>query len=238
MHRLFPLLIAVSALVGGTPPRAAADVSDWVASHRADHGLRGLGPDTVLSETAAAYAQEMAAAGRISHRGTDGSDALTRYLRRGGTCARVGEIIGAGPSLAAVERSWLASRAHREVILAPQWTHIGWGEARAGPSRVWVVLFLQRRVAGLTVKTHAGGVRLQGTLIPADVREPLLLAGVERVAPALWEPKRKRFAFVLTQEQASGYVRLGYVSRAGALVITDVITSPRGRGSPAAPGRS
>jgi hypothetical protein len=238
MNRLLPLSITLCALLVGVPRPAGSDVLSWVASRRAAHGLAALRHDRLLSETAAAYAKELAAAGRISHRGADGSDALTRYLRRGGTSARVGEIIGAGGRLAEVERAWLASPTHRDIILARQWTHVGWGEARAGRSHVWVVLFLQRRVAGLTVETDGAGVRVQGRFLPPEAVTPVLLAGLERVAPELWDPAGRRFSFFLEAGQASGYVRLGYISRAGALVITDVITSPRGRESPAAPGRS
>jgi hypothetical protein len=235
MNRLRPafcawLLMCAAFVPGGLGAAAAAvDPVQWAGAVRRSQGLGGVPGDTLLSRAAELHAQELAAAGRISHRGADGSDALTRYLRAGGTDARVGEIIGAGARLEDVEAAWLSSPSHRGVILGPHWTHAGWGAARAGASMVWVVLFCQRRVTGLAVVREDGRVRVSGVLTVGDAAAPVLLAGATRVAPELWSPAEGRFSFVAGAEEASGYLRLGYRSAAGALVITNVLTSPRGR---------
>ncbi len=214
----------------------AADPFSWSNSLRAASGLCFLHGDDKLMRTARLYAAELAALGRISHRGEDGSDALTRYLRNGGTSARVGEIIGAGESLSDVEKAWRASPAHRSVLLRPYWTHSGWGCAAAGNKTVWVALFVQKRVEGLKIRL-AEGFRIQGRLLPADVERPVLLSGIERSYPDSWNPISGSFVFTLPRSLWSGYVRLGYIPRSGGLVITDVITSPRGTGCPTAENR-
>ncbi len=216
----------------------AADPFSWSNSLRAALGLRFLQKDDALMRTARSYAAELAALGRISHWGEDGSDALTRYLRNGGTSARVGEIIGAGESLSDVEKAWRASPAHSSVLLRPYWTHSGWGCAAAGGKTVWVALFVQKRVEGLKIQSGlAEGFRIQGRLLPTDAEKPVLLSGIERAYPDYWNPASGSFVFTLPRSLWSGYVRLGYIPRSGGLLITDVITSPRGTGCPTAENR-
>jgi hypothetical protein len=228
------LLLYLLAAAGPLPgaPAPGTDPGEWLASLRARAGLPGLAAEPLLFATARDYAEELARRGAISHRGADGSDALARYFRHGGTCARVGEILGAGPGLREIEGAWLQSPPHREAIMSGYWTGVGWGEAVSGGSAVWVVLFLQRRVEGLAVRALAEGTRVEGRFLPEEAAEPVLLSGTARVKPEAWEPGSRRFSFLLDPGLASGYVRLGYVTAGGTLVVTDVLTSPRGRESP------
>jgi hypothetical protein len=216
---------------------ASLDFTDplaWASSVRGASGLAILRTDDALSRTAGSYARELAARGLISHLGRDGSDALTRYLRNGGTAARVGEILGAGRSLPEVEEAWLKSAAHRSLLLRPYWTHSGWGCATSrGGGKVWVVLFVQKRVEGLEVgPALPDGIRIEGRLLASDVERPVLLSGTRRLEPDYWNAGNGRFVFSVPGSRNSGYVRLGYLSSSGGLVITDVITSPRGTASP------
>ncbi len=184
-------------------------------------------------QAAQAYAGLLAGLGRISHTGPDGSDALTRYLRAGGTSARVGEIIGAGPDLEAVQKAWMSSPDHRASILKGLWTHAGWGSARSGSAVVWVVLFVQARTAGLGVREGAGGERvISGRFLPGDAAGALLLCGAARLQPLRWDPADRSFTFRVAPETDFRYARLCYLTAEGALVVTDVLTSPRGRVSP------
>ncbi len=205
----------------------------WANSARAAAGLRALVPDEAAMRTAAAYAAVLAGLGRISHTGPDGSDALTRYLRAGGTSARVGEIIGAGPDLPDVQSAWLSSADHRATLLRTYWTHAGWGAARSGKAVVWVMLFVQVRVAGLTVGEDAGGsLTVSGRFVPEDAEAAALLCGTSRVDPESWDPLERRFFFRVKKGADPGYIRLGYLNAGGLMVVTDVLTSPRGRVSP------
>jgi hypothetical protein len=206
----------------------------WLNSLRSASGAGALGVDPLLMKTAENYARALAGLGRISHTGPDGSDALTRYLRNGGTSAKVGEIIGVGEGLSRIEAAWLSSPDHRSAILKPFWTYSGWGMAPVGEQQVWVILFTWTRTAGLEVREDGrGGLWIGGEFLPSDVRTPLLISGIEEFEAASWEPVPRRFAFFLPSALRTGYIRLGYISIDGGLVITDVITSSRGTGSQA-----
>jgi hypothetical protein len=210
----------------------------WLNSARNAEGVVALGVDPLLMKTAEDFARTLAGLGRISHTGPDGSDALTRYLRNGGTSAKVGEIIGAGEGLLRIEAAWLSSPDHRSALLKAFWTHAGWGMALAGTQQVWVILFVQKRTAGLEVKEDGqGGLWIGGAFLPLDVGTPLLISGIDELPAAFWDPALKRFTFLLPASLRTGYIRLGYISMNGGLVVTDVITSPRETESPAGGSR-
>lgn len=215
-------LLCVSSAAEDTPLA-------WANALRSRAGSPSVEADSLLSKTAAAWAGALAAAGVLSHRGADGSSALDRYQRVGGTEVRVGEILGAGPDLAAVEAAWKKSPNHLPLVLKPYWTHMGWGSASrgepAGDAIVFVVLFCQKLVDGLLIEEREGAVELRGSFVPSDARLPVLLAGIRDVAPAVWDAAARRFLFRVSRAEA-GYLRLGYVGGAGDLVVTNAIRSP------------
>lgn len=202
----------------------------WLSAVRG--GRAPLAADAALMEAAASYARTLAELGRLSHTGPDGSDALTRSLRAGGTCAHVAEIIGAGPGLADIEKAWMESTSHREAILKDTWTDAGWGSAKTASGEIWVVMFARRLVTGLSVEWGAAGSwTVRGVLHAPEAAQPVILSGLARLSAAEWDEGTGRFLFRGQESEWSGYVRLGYVSGNGGLVITDVLTSPRGTGS-------
>jgi hypothetical protein len=241
-------LLCFAAVAADTP-------FGWANALRGRAGSPSVEADSLLSKTAAAWAGALAAAGALSHRGSDGSSALDRYQRLGGTEVRVGEILGAGPDLAAVEAAWEKSPNHLPLVLKPYWTHMGWGSASggraAGDAIVFVVLFCQKLVDGLLIEERDGAVELRGSFVPPDARLPVLLAGIREVAPASWDASARRFLFRVSRAEA-GYLRLGYAGGEGDLEVTNAIrppaiaspaaappdlTSPPGTVSPEAPGR-
>jgi hypothetical protein len=230
MKRAFPAAVCFLLLpICGSWAQMGPGPLEWLNLTRSQSGLVALATDAVLMDTAQAYAELLASLGLISHTGPDGSDPLTRYLRMGGTSARVGEILGAADGLAEVEKAWYASSDHRLLALKPYWTHVGWGRALAGSKEIWVVLFLQKRVEGLNIGgDRDGGMRVAGRLLPHDAAAPVLLSGITRFPPVFWDSTDGAFLFILPPEAVTGYIRLGYISRGGELEITDVITSPRG----------
>lgn len=227
------LLVLLAVRAQGDPAPAP-----WLAALRAASGLAALEEDELLCRTAALWARALAVAGRLAHRGADGSTALDRYRGQGGTEARVGEILGAGPSLPEVERAWERSASHRDAVLKPYWTHAGWGSAPAGDSRVWVVLFTQKVVRNLRVTEAPRGAEVRGILPPATGGKPVLFAGLEPVALASWDGDSGEFLFLLGPGEARSYLRLGWLDGTGSLVVTNVLTLPRETGSPAGQGRS
>ena len=169
----------------------------------------------------------LAASGRLAHRDAEGRGVLARYRAAGGSAARVGEILGAGPDLAAVTAAWEASPAHAAAALDPRWTRAGAGSAPQGaaptaPGRgqVWVVLFAEQRVEGFGVVLQPGGGYLvTGAFRDPEAAEAVLLSGLAAVQPAAWDAARRGFRFFLPDAAGRRYHRLGYRNPFGQFIL-------------------
>jgi hypothetical protein len=238
---IFAALLLPAAAVASPAPAATESPLGWLNSSREAAGRSDLAVDSLLSAAAQSWADVLAASGVLDHRGADGSSALDRYRAVGGTEARVGEIIGAGPGLPAVESGWAGSAEHRDLVRDPAWTHAGWGvtEYRRGSSstQVWVVVFCQKLVDGLKLDGTGGGLEVRGAFRPPGAVRAALYAGIELLPPAEWDPSTRRFAFAVPPPALPGYFRLGYVSADGVFWITNAFTWPPGTGSPAGQAR-
>lgn len=85
---------------------------------RAEAKLPPLALHPKLTAAAAVHARDMAAHGKMSHEGSDGSKAADRIKRQGYHYRRVGENVAYGqPSAEAVMRGWMNSPHHKENIL-------------------------------------------------------------------------------------------------------------------------
>lgn len=234
---VLPMVCAL-LLAAAFPGRSDAQESPlgWINSLRGSAGAPVVEQDEVLSRAARAWAKALASSGVLSHRGVDGSTALDRYRAQGGTEVRVGEIIGAGSGLPAVERGWAASPDHRQLTEDPAWTDAGWGVATTGSTEVWVVVFCQKLVDDLKLDLTGGGLVVSGAFVPGAAVQAFLYDGLSPVAPDSWDPSTRSFSFRVTD--ATGYFRLGYVSAGGSFKLTNAFTLPPGRGSPGGPGHS
>jgi hypothetical protein len=198
-----------------------------------------LQPDALLAEIARAYAAELAAAGLLSHSGpADGSRALDRCFRAGGTAFEVGEILGAGPDLEAVERAWEGSSRHRRVVLGRRYTSIGWGSASREGQQVWVVMFARSAVADLSFGEGDRMLLVSGRLGPSWAVEPWLDDGSGEVAPAAWDPATRLFAYRVPLVDGRARFLLGCRDAYGDRQATDSVTWPRGTASPGGAARS
>ena len=233
-------LLFLTLLIGICAARAPALESPlpWINAIREEAGVRHVEPDPVLALAAALWASVLADAGTLSHRGADGSAALDRCRAAGGTEAHVGEILGAGPTLAAIEKGWLQSGEHRALALGPSWTHVGWGMCRRGGSEVWVVVFCERLVAGLTLERGPGGLLIGGRLLITGPGAPLLYSGLNPVQPQSWDPLNRVFVFLVSDEILAGYLRLGFLSPGGGFRLTNAFTLPPGMERPEGSSRS
>jgi Cysteine-rich secretory protein family len=209
----------------------------WVNGVRRVARVQLVREDPLLSRTAALWAARCAEAGLISHRGDDGSTALDRYRSLGGTEVSIGEILGAGPDVARVEKGWMASDEHRRLALAPGWTHAGWGSAQSGTSQVTVMLFTRKLVERLVITGGPGGLVVTGAYLPRDAARGALYDGLDEVAPSTWEPDGRAFRFDLPAVLIARYIRLGYVTPDGRFTLTNAFTWPPGTESPGGPGR-
>ncbi len=215
------------AAASAGPPAASAAAAaalaglEWLGRYRSAHGLAPLDPEPALESAARAYAAALAASGRLAHRDPAGRRALARYRAAGGSAARVGEILGAGPDLAQVAAAWEASPAHAAAALDPRWTRAGAGRARAGAVELWVVMFAEQRMEGFAVTPRpGGGYCLSGAFRESEAAEAVLLSGLALVPPDAWDPARREFRFLLPSGAGRRYHRLGYRTATGRFVLT------------------
>ncbi|MCX7032029.1 MAG: CAP domain-containing protein [Spirochaetes bacterium] len=219
-------------------------LSAWDSPLAWANALRGttapaLRPDPLLSQAAGAYAAELAATGVLSHTGpADGSRLLDRFFREGGTAFEVGEILGAGPDLAAVELAWEASPGHRRVVLGERYTIMGWGSASRGTQQVWVVMMARTVVEGLSLEEAAGVLVVAGKLGPSWAIEPWLDAGSGESSPSAWDSVTRRFEYRVPLVDSRVRILIGCRDAYGDRQATDSVTWPRGTESPAGAGRS
>jgi uncharacterized protein YkwD len=96
----------------------------------------------MLAAAAAEQARHMASAGRISHRGTGGSDVLERAQSHGYKVRAVGENVASGqgtPEVVLVD--WLSSPGHRRNILG-DFDDLGLAQAKDESGRIyWCAVF-------------------------------------------------------------------------------------------------
>ncbi|HVP19224.1 MAG TPA: CAP domain-containing protein [Spirochaetia bacterium] len=237
MKRPLPAVAPFACLLAMVvvPPVVAGGESalDWANRLRAAGGAPRVQGDELLSSTARDWARTLAAAGAISHRGADGEDALDRYRAHGGTEVRIGEIIGAGPGLAAIEKAWEASPSHRELALRKYWTHAGMGESqddRGGD--VCVMLFCVVLVEGLEISIEKTELVVKGRFDVQEASDALLMAGIEAHRPEAWDRVSRSFAFRLAAAGLPSYVRLGFATAKGAFTLTNALTLPTEREFP------
>jgi hypothetical protein len=194
---------------------------------RAAAGLPPLEPDFLLSETAREHAADLASRGAISHTGRGGSTILDRWRAAGGTSLRVGEIVGAGESVREVEAAWEDSPSHRSVVLDPLWTHLGWGSASRGSTVVYVVVFSRIRTRNLAFGWEGGQFLVRGSFLPLEAGWAVLFCGMLPLEPVSWDPTTRDFKFHIAAADFVPYLRLGYRTDSGALILTDTITPGR-----------
>lgn len=140
---------ASSAVTVGatTPPPSehaslAAEVVQLANLQRIAAGIPPLVVHPAVGSAAMAHSEDMAATGRMSHTGSDGSDAGIRLARAGFTWRTWGENVAAGQRTAQdVLTAWMNSPGHRANILGTTFTTIGVGVATATDgTRYWTMV--------------------------------------------------------------------------------------------------
>jgi uncharacterized protein YkwD len=99
---------------------------------RTAHGLHPLRGDTRLADAATSHSVDMLRRGYFAHDGPQGtfSVRIRRYVRSGSEAA---EILSFGGGVyatpAGMVKAWMASPAHRRIILLPELRSVGFGVA-------------------------------------------------------------------------------------------------------------
>lgn len=122
---------AVRAQAAAFQPRPSATVTrivQMVNAKRAAAGLKPLTVNATLMAEAQRFSGVQADIGKVTHRGTDGSNAGQRLTRAGYRWAFYGENLAAGQETAEeVVAAWMASPTHRANLLTPKAREIGIG---------------------------------------------------------------------------------------------------------------
>jgi hypothetical protein len=104
---------------------------DLVNANRTEAGVVTLLPRSDAIAKAQAWAEHMAAQGAISHSSV--ADGMIDDWKM------LGENVGVGPSMDAVEAAFMASPVHRSNILDPRFNSLGTGVAVGADGRTYVV---------------------------------------------------------------------------------------------------
>ncbi len=85
-----------------------------------------LNASAVLERAASAHARDLAAIGRLEHKGSDGSRASDRIRRQGYSAIGVAENLAAGPTTAQqLVDGWVRSPSHCANLMNPRFTEMG-----------------------------------------------------------------------------------------------------------------
>lgn len=116
-------------------PAAPQDVLNALNADRRANSLRALPDHSALDDKAQAWAEKLARDGRLSHSNlSHGAPSCWRSL---------GENVGYGSSIEAVERAYMSSSPHRANILASKWDYVGVSAAQSGGRWYTVQVFMQ-----------------------------------------------------------------------------------------------
>jgi thermitase len=130
-------------------------LEDLINQRRVGSGLPALGSDARLREAAQLHSEDMRTNGFCGHFGSDGSSPSTR-MRDSGYTRPYGETVACGhPNPAAVVDAWMASDAHRDIIMCASCTQMGSGYASGGFYRHYWVLNLGREASAASTPTTA-----------------------------------------------------------------------------------
>lgn len=207
-----------------------SSILKWINSERLNYKLPELSVDEKLKITAMLYSKELANREELSHKDSNGGNGLTRYMDNGGTSLRVGEIIGAGGSITKIEKAWLKSNTHRDVILDPNWTHCGFGITRKGKVFVVVVMFTTIYTKSLLICISGDEnnriIKVSGFFFPKyrrKIKKPLLISGVKKINAVSWDPLSCKFLFFLREKYKIPFLRLAYISLENNVVFSAIL---------------
>src|SRR5438309_2501686 len=144
----------VSTLVLILPLVAAADggtEGQFISATNAARASQGLPHYAVagdLTSVARRWAAHMAAHHQLAHNPSFTSEVCC--------WSHIGENVGVGPSVSAIQRAFMASSPHRANILNSSYTQVGIGTARGSDGRLYVdELFRRPTHASTPAAPHA-----------------------------------------------------------------------------------
>lgn len=109
---------------------------------RADNGSAPLSYDARLGRAAQVHADDMLSMGRMTHTGSDGSNAGQRISREGYNWRTWGENVARGyQTEEAVLEGWVNSPGHQANNINPAFEDFGLAKAGSGSQLYWALVF-------------------------------------------------------------------------------------------------
>lgn len=113
---------------------------------RADNGSAALTYDARLGRAAQAHANDMLAMQRMTHTGSDGSNAGQRITREGYNWSTWGENVARGyQNEASVLNGWVNSPGHQANNINPNFEDFALAKAGSGSNLYWALVFATER---------------------------------------------------------------------------------------------
>lgn len=152
-----------------------ARLGSLLNEERSRRGISVLAFDSALFEVAKKHSDEMARLGRPFH-----STSLDSQVSGWSV---LGENVGRGPTVDQIHQAFMASAAHREQILDPEYRGYAVGTVTSG-EQIWVTeLFILRRAVEVL-----GGPAKQNPEPEIVAPEPVLLRQIERLPMLAHQP--------------------------------------------------
>ena len=129
LRGLLGVVLCLFLFAGCTPEQT--DAYERINTIRTENGLPTLLPSPHAMAKAQAWADHLAGTNQLVH-----SD-LWADMPEGGQS--IGENVGYGPSVEAINAAFLQSPKHRANLLNPRWNWVGTGIARASNGTLYVV---------------------------------------------------------------------------------------------------
>ena len=132
--------------IAGCEPNPAQTLLDVMNQARAQERVPPLWANESLARAAQPHAHAVADGRAEGHIGHDGSDPLQRIENTGYAPRAFGENVAVGTSNPeAAVAAWLASPAHRTILLHPSFKEVGLGGVLDSDRPVWVADFGSER---------------------------------------------------------------------------------------------
>lgn len=144
---------AAAILLASAPTSAStSQESDFVSRINAERSSRGLRTLTVKSDLTAVardWSEQMARAGAISH------DPNLASKVSGWTM--LGDNVGKGPTVSSIQKAFMESPTHRDIILEGDFNQVGVGVYQSGSTLYVTQVFARRSSGGSSGGSGSGG---------------------------------------------------------------------------------
>lgn len=133
--RKVALLAMCAAVLSGCLGPAQQEVYEELMTDRDAYGLSELPVQAQAQRKAQAWAEKLARENKLYH--STLSDGITAKW-----CS-LGENVGYGPSVSAIEDAYMASPGHKANIISTKWNGVGVGYAKSGKRIYTVQVFIR-----------------------------------------------------------------------------------------------